>query len=379
MRDASQFNTDSPDSQGTLVQPASPDRFDYGAYADYEARLLERCRRFWRGPSGVAVYRRFRVPQCFSWMCRDKEASLAHQLGALAESMTYEADIPNFLEPWYGIGTLASAFGIDYLWPERQAPVVPHAFGTVQEVLDSPATTVEETPIGRQTLKMIEYFVNATHARLPISLTDTQSPLNALSFLVDSNSFYLGFLDAPDAMHRTLDRLVPLQIAFAKRQRELLGDTIVWPGHGFASTRAFSGLGMSDDIMTLLGPDLYREFGVPRLAGCGEPLGGPVVHSCGHWGNKDEVVRAIPGLRMVDAAFTPQTDPNPNEPGRFAEVFAGSGVVVNARMVGDAKTIIECVRQLWKPGMKLIVVTYCQTPQEQAEVYDAIHTMCGEK
>ena len=149
-------------------------------------------------------------------MCRDREASLAHQLGALATSMAYKADIPNFLEPWYGIGTLASAFGIDYVWPEHQAPVVPHAFISIQEALDHPAVAVEETAIGRHTLGMIDYFVNATHGRLPISLTDTQSPLNALSFLVESNSFYMSFLDAPEALARMLDRLVPLQIAFVR-------------------------------------------------------------------------------------------------------------------------------------------------------------------
>ena len=136
---------------------------------------------------------------------------------------------------------------------------------------------------------------------------------------------------------------------------------------------------MSDDVMTLLGPDQYREFGVPRLAQCGEPFGGPVVHSCGNWANKVEVVRDIPGLVMVDAAFTPQTDPSPNDPARFAEVFAGTGVVVNARMVGNKDSVLRCVKTLWRPGMKLIVVTYCQDPKEQAEIYDTIHTMCEEK
>jgi hypothetical protein len=309
-------------------------------------------------------------------MCRDREASLSHQLGALKASMAYKADIPNFLEPWYGIGTLASAFGIDYVWPERQAPVVPHAFNSIQEALDRVAVPIEETSIGRHTLGMIKYFVDTTQGRLPISLTDTQSPLNALSFLIENNDFYIGFLDAPEALGRMLDRLVPIQIDLVKRQLELIGDAIVWPGHGFASSRAFSGLGMSDDIMTLLGPGQYREFGVPRLARCGEPFGGPAVHSCGNWANKASVVRAIQGLVMVDAAFTPQTDPSPNDPTCFAEVFAGSGITVNARMVGNRDTIIQCVKALWRPGMKLIVVTYCQDPQEQAEVYDAVHGIC---
>ena len=29
---------------------------------------------------------------------------------------------PNFLEPWYGIGVVAGAFGVPYVWKEGQAP-----------------------------------------------------------------------------------------------------------------------------------------------------------------------------------------------------------------------------------------------------------------
>ncbi len=376
MTKPNEFNTESSDSQGTEVTPVAPDRFDLDAYADYEAALLERNRRFWQADSGVAVYRRFRVPACFSWMCRDMEASLAHQLGALQASMAYPADIANFLEPWYGIGTLASAFGIDYLWPENQAPVVPHAFSSLQEVLGHATVPVEKTAIGKRTLEMIEYFLHATQGKIPISLTDTQSPLNALSFLVETNSFYMSFLDAPEALHRVLDRLVPLQIDFVKRQLELIGHAIAWPGHGFASSRAFSGLGMSDDVMTLLSPAQYGEFGVPSLSRCGQTLGGPVVHSCGNWEDKAPVVRNIPDLVMVDGAFTAPTDPSPNAPARFSDVFASSGIVLNARTVGNKETVLECVKVLWKPGLKLIVVTYCQTPEEQAEVYNAVHEIC---
>jgi hypothetical protein len=131
----STFNSNLDDAQGTKVSPIAPEQFDFDTYALYEADLLKKNKRFWESDSGVAVYRRFRVPECFTWMSRDMEASLFHQLGALQASMDYKADIANFLEPWYGIGTLASAFGIDYLWPDRQAPVVPHAFASVQDVL----------------------------------------------------------------------------------------------------------------------------------------------------------------------------------------------------------------------------------------------------
>ena len=374
---ASTFDTSSDDAQGTRVVPVSPDAFDFEAYAQYEADLLQRNRAFWQAESGVAVYRRFRVPTCFTWMCKDREASLAHQLGALQASMAYKGDIANFLEPWYGIGTLASAFGIDYVWPEKQAPVVPHAFQSIQEALERQPKSISETPIGRHTLGMIEYFLEATRGKLPVSLTDTQSPLNALSMLIDCNNFYMAFLEEPDGLKEMLGRLVPLQIDFINEQLKLLGDTVVWPGHGFASSRVFHGVGMSDDVMTLLSPSQYAEFGVPGLVACGKPFGGPVVHSCGNWGGKAETVRAIDGLVMVDGAFTAQTDPDPNDLPCFSEVFDQTGIVVDARMVGDRQTVLDTVRALWRPGMKLIAVTYCETPEEQAAVYDGIHELCG--
>jgi len=56
--------------------------------------------------------------------------------------------------------------------------------------------------------------------------------------------------------------------------------------------------------------------------------------------------------------------------------FRDTGIVLNARMVGDKETILRTVKALWQPGLKLIVVTYCPTPQEQEEVYDEIHAIC---
>ena len=44
---------------------------------------------------------------------------------------------------------------------------------------------------------------------------------------------------------------------------------------------------------------------------------------------------------MMDAAFSAETDPDPNPPEAFRDAFANSGIVVNARIVGDLRTIKE--------------------------------------
>jgi hypothetical protein len=364
------------DAQATAVQPLDPSRFDSAAYADYEARLLDRCRAFWSSRSGVAVYRRFRPAGVFAGVCRDPRRSLALQLGALRASMAYEADIPNFLEPWYGIGVAASALGAGYGWPGDDAPAIARPFATVEAALAAEPVPVERTPIGRRVLDMIGMFLDATGGRVPISLTDTQSPLNAASFLVDSGAFYLAVHDAPEALGALLDRLADATIAFSRAQMTLIGDALARPGHGFASCRAFGGLGLSCDVAVTMAPGGYRDLDGPRLTRAGRTFGGVAFHSCGDWSGWIPVVQAVPGLVMIDGAFSAETDPKPNPPEPFARAFRGGDAALHARVVGSAERVAETVRALWRPPMRLIVTTYCATPEEQARTYAAVHAIC---
>lgn len=371
-----QFNYKAVDAQATAVEPLDVEAFPFSAYVDYEASLRDRCRAFWNSRSGVLVYRRMRVGPCFSYGCRDMRTSLRWQLGALAASMDYPADLPNFLEPWYGIGTVASAFGGDYVWAPGQAPAMRHSFESVEEAIAYSPCPVDETPIGRHTLEMIQYFLEETKGQLPISLTDTQSPWNVACNLINTSHLMLELLDRPEAVRSLLARLADLLVAFTHRQIELIGEPLVWPGHGFGSCRDFQGIGVSDDNVLTVSNTTYRELIAPSLEAVGRPFGGIGFHSCGDWSQKAPMVRDLDGLRVVDGAFSPETDPKPNPTSVFQEVFSHTGIILHARIVESVETIVHHVRQLWRPGMRLIVVTYCPTPEEQAEVYRCIHQIC---
>jgi hypothetical protein len=370
------FDQTSADVQATPVEPVQPEAFDFDAYADYEAELLERCHAFWRAESGVLVLRRMRPAEVFTYGCKDMNASLRLQLGALQTSMTYKADVPNFLEPWYGIGTVAGAFGADYIWKEKQAPAIRPKFQSIREALEHTPIPVSESRIGRHTLEMMDYFLDKTHGRVPMSLTDTQSPLNIAGNVVDMSGFFMSMLDDPEAITMLLQRLAELLAEFTKLQIERIGEALVWPGHGYSSCRCFEGLGMSDDNALMISGGQYLELAGPAVEYLGKSFNGSAFHSCGNWSDRVEAVKKISGLRMVDGAFSPATDPTPNPPEPFAGAFANTGIVVNARMVGHPGTVAEMVRRLWRPGLKLIVVTYCQDPDEQAEAYDRIHGIC---
>ncbi|MCD8262257.1 MAG: uroporphyrinogen decarboxylase family protein [Bacteroides sp.] len=374
MKDTFDFSL--PDSQATAVEPIKPEKFDLEAYQAYEQELLTRCKNFWKSDSGVLVYRRMRVQEVFSYDSKDMKKSLEWQLGALWKSMAFRADVPNFLEPWYGLGTIASTFGFDYVWNEGQAPAINGHFDSVEQLLNYDAKPVETTPIGKHTLDMIDYFLTRTREKLPISYSDVQSPLNIVANMVDSNQFYMDFILNPELIHQAFDRTAALFVDYMKIQQRMIGDALAKPGHGFASSRCFDGMGMSDDNIVMLSNEMYNEFAVPALIKACAPFGGGVFHSCGDWSGKKEDIVKIDGIRMADGAFSKATDPNANPTDGFADTFAGTGVVLNARIVGTPDVVEEKVRELWKPGMKLIVATYCDTPEEQSRVYQKIHEIC---
>lgn len=208
------FNTSLSDSQATSVTPVIPEKFDIEEYSDYEQQKLETCEKFWKLNSGVLVYRRVRVKEVFAGGCADMSESLAYQLGALKLSMQYKTDVPNFLEPWYGIGTVASAFGFEYVWEKNLAPAVKRKLASVSSLLELETSAVQDTKIGKHTLQMVEYFLDKTKGRLPMSYSDIQSPLNIVADMLESNQFYIDFYLEPEAIKTAFDKAADLSIAF---------------------------------------------------------------------------------------------------------------------------------------------------------------------
>ncbi len=371
------FNTRLSDTQSTPVIPVKPENFDFDEYADYAAQLNKRCKAFIESDSGVVVYRRMRVADCFSYGCRDMKSSLEKQLGALKMSMSYKADVPNFLEPWYGIGTIASAYGGDYIWYEGNAPAMKPRFRTVDEALNYHPQEVAATPIGKHTLSMIEYFMDKTYGKLPVSFTDSQSPLNIAGQLIPLDQFFYELMMDPLKIKKLFDILAELTLVFNNEQLKLIGDALVLPGHGFASSKFWKGMGLSDDNTIMISPEQYLEIAVPSVEKICVPFGGTAFHSCGDWSGWIDAVLKIRNLKMADAAFSSETDPGATVNPEAFHKFAGTGIALNARIVGNLQTIENKVRSLWISGMKLIVVTYCQSTSEQIRAYEKIHEICS--
>ena len=370
------FDISQSDTQASLADRVKVTDFCFSEYEAYVRERRDRCVAFMKSRSGVLVYRRMRVAEVFSYGCKDMKESLEWQLGALKKSMDYRADVPNFLEPWYGIGTISSAFDSDYIWNPGQAPATKPRFQTIDEALAYPFKQVKDSPIGRHTLNMIEYFLDQTKGSLPMSYSDIQSPLNNATYIVDTSNFLISMITEPEKVIKFLDLLADLMIGFYKEQEKLIGPALVKPGHGFASSHVFKGFGMSDDNLIMVDTENYINCARPAFEKTGSPFGGAVLHSCGNFADKTEMLKEIEGLKMVDAAFTNETDPSPNPVSPFVDSLINTGIILNARMVGDTLVVEQTIRQLWRPGMRLLAVTYSQSAEEQNEVYQIIHKIC---
>ena len=371
-----QFDTSSKDSQGTIIEPMDPKAFDLDQYAEYARELDQKVKGFINSDSGALVYRRFRVPEVFSYGSRNMKRSLALQLSALKMSMDYQADFANFLEPWYGIGSTPAAFGAEYIWLEGQAPATKPLFKSIKEAMSTNILPIAETDPGQKTFEYINYFLETTQGKIPMSMADIQSPINAAGNIVDISNLFMEIIDNPEGYGQFLDKITDLILEFLLQQRQMIGDSLVLPGHGFASSKFMKGVGLSDDNIVMISNATYKKFDAPDREKLGEPFGGVAFHSCGNWAKKIPAVKSIRNLLEVDGAFSPQTDPDPNIPEEFRDAFKDTGFILHVRIVGNSDEIGDIVSRLWAPGLKLIVCTYCQTAEDQARAYDKIHEIC---
>lgn len=373
---ASVFDTSKKDPWSVNVAPTEPADFDIAAYADFAASADERFEQFWQKDSGVMVWQRVRAGAVFRDACADMKESLRLQLGALNKTMHYKTDAATYLEPWYGIGTTAAAFGGEYTWLPGQAPAMEARYMTVEEVPDLVALPHEDVPILQYTLQTIAYFLEQTKGHIPVSWCDIQHPFNSATMLIDTSAYMMGLIFNPEKIMQINEALTDELIAFTKVQTDLIGDALARPGHGFAASRKGTGIALSTDNLIMISPADYQKFFGAASERIGNAFGGVMLHSCGNWGKWIGAAKSVPNMILLDAAFSPRTDPTPNNPEEWRDALAESGIVLHARIVAPAEEVISYVKRLWTPGLKLVVSITNSDPTEQHKLYDEIHAIC---
>lgn len=90
--------------------------FDFGCFREFRSRREEELANFINGKSQSNIFLKEVAFENF-YACRNRKESLELQLDAITRQMDLKSGNIPYLEPWFGVGVYANAFGAEYIWP----------------------------------------------------------------------------------------------------------------------------------------------------------------------------------------------------------------------------------------------------------------------
>jgi hypothetical protein len=303
--------------------------------------------------------------------CGNREDFLGLNLLLMAESAEWSSDtVFPHLEPWYGVGIYASAFGCKYYWDGDNAPQVHPIYRRTEEVAEIKKPDIFASKPMKEVLERIRWYKNVTGNQLPICLTDTQSPNDTASLILETNEFLLASSYDHRSVAQFLDTITDVIIEFTEIQMEMIGDNLSPPGHNMLCCPEWSGISVCDDNIIMYSPDTYRVASLPYNSRIAEHFGGIAIHSCGNFAHNTTTLLKTPNLRQIEGAvdvISHECDPNPNTPESIRDGYRHREVIANMRL---HKSEVDLLDRLLAPDLKCVVnVKGVESREESEEIY----------
>jgi hypothetical protein len=284
----------------------------------------------------------------------DRVKSLERQLDAFAFAMQIQSDfIFTYLEPWHGVGVYANIFGCPVNWYDFDAPQTLPVIHTLDDLDHLKRPDILKAELPQMILETIRYFRQVTYDQLDIVLTDTQSPNDSASLIMDTSEFFAANIADMDRLAPFMDMLTGVMIEFSEMQLEAMGPRASRPGHIMLSSPRLSGISVSDDNMAVISKRAYLNAAAPYNSRLGEHFGGIALHTCGDFHQNYDAVKRVKNLVLVDCHIS-GADPQPNDPRKLAEAFAGTGIILKVG-IGAAEEHWDALEELIRPDLRLII------------------------
>ncbi|MHB9033303.1 MAG: uroporphyrinogen decarboxylase family protein [Anaerolineae bacterium] len=232
------------------------------------------------------------------------EDALRGQLEAIITRAVIRDDYIPSLFPGIRQGLLTTAYGA------HEVQTGGHTW--VEPILHSPAD-VDALPqpdftrqgVAAEYLETIRYWRSATGGRISIQMPDMQGPLDLANNLWGTEGFLLAMQEAPAAAHKLLARMAADFIRYMCLVREAAqGDWVPLHCMPIVWLPPMLGVALSEDLLAITSPRLYREFGVPYNQRIADAFGGVVIHSCGSVEHNLPALAAMRGLIGLNVSIT---------------------------------------------------------------------------
>ncbi|MDR1144962.1 MAG: hypothetical protein LBK71_02355 [Verrucomicrobiales bacterium] len=193
------------------------------------------------------------------------------------------------LGPDFGTISTAAIYGGKRIPASRGGMI--HIEPVAATVTDLLSLTAQPLPYEQTDFARAARLYHQVRARLELDelyvrTPDFQGPLNTLALLLaDQGELIAGLYEEPETVRAVALRVTDTLIEYVARYRDEIGPERVvgniWP---FVTLTGGRGVGITQDYMPLLGPDLYAEFELPLLKKIADRFGGVYVHCCGVYG-----------------------------------------------------------------------------------------------
>jgi hypothetical protein len=333
------------------------EQFNFEAYHRKVEQIMART----GGLKGVLTKEYIPVTQStlgdFCVECEDRRRLLDLELEGMTKTLAVDTDYVPYLEPWHGVGVYSEAFGCPFEWREKDSPWSHPIVKDIDGLKRLEKPVLKNSKMLNFVNDTIEFFDRQTRGQIPISLTDTQSPLDNATLICDTTFFFMSAYEYPDQIKQLIQWITDLMIESSRRQRELARNQAK-PGHIMWSPTDGRGLSISEDDLVMIGSDFYEEFAKPYNMQLAQAFGGLAVHSCGHWNQHFGPLSDTPGVFMCDLAMRPVGDPNPHEREEVFNGFAARNTLVQIRTEPDSPDpdrMFAWVDRLRGPGFPMII------------------------
>jgi hypothetical protein len=195
-----------------------------------------------------------------------------------------DCDFIPFMNPCYlGQGILASMYGAKQYIDQDQPPFTEGRFckniAEAAEKLNNDFE-VEHTQWGKIFKKHVEVFLDKTDGEIPVCLPDYQSPYGTLTKLLPNEELMMAMYDQGELVHKAMEivtggiiKLIDAVGKWSGKDLYITNSANPVPGEG--------GLVMWDDYVSVINPEMHKEFCAPYNKKLYERYGYGHLHTCG--------------------------------------------------------------------------------------------------
>ncbi|MCX6991859.1 MAG: hypothetical protein NT011_01825 [Kiritimatiellaeota bacterium] len=162
----------------------------------------------------------------------------------------------------------------------------------------------------RLTRERIAFFIDKTEGQLPLHPPDPQGPLSTATQILNQEEFFCALSLAPKKVRQFLEICTEITADFISAIQKAIPTPLMVPIHCHPYLwRPANGFALSEDMLGVLGPDYFGDFGVPCLKRIAAQFGPLVLHSCGNCASTIRIFNdAANYLAALNLAQTPMEE-----------------------------------------------------------------------